>query len=354
LANDKKSPVTVAALESALNDLHQKIIEDARQAAVSAATRIADERRKPDGFGETAWRLMWLAPRFFSSGVFFMMSGGLLLYIAGSNVVNRHAMLTFILAVLGVAVLLYGTGTQGLGRLESTTNVAKYNIALAGGAGALAFGVAFGMIHYTDEMKQAFQVERKYLRIPVVDQSHRQLLDRYVWEFSIDGDGIPMRRRGSQLEILIPYLAGDFIIQPATRSSSSVDKKDIRRAAITPPEPCLSLENNRQDAHPIRIMATYQVKHDKIKEGEYSISSSSLTDGETKEYQVFITHSFEVAEANAEFPQYPESLCIDFNSAPRAVADSTKAGARALEKARDAPEQATPPVSAAIPTGGTE
>ena len=97
-----------------------------------------------------------------NSGLFFMAVGGELLFLAQEYMATNHAGITFVLVVLGVALILYGTGTQGTGQLSSS---AGYNIAIAGGAGVVAFAVAYGMIWKSTEMRNAFQPERKFVRV---------------------------------------------------------------------------------------------------------------------------------------------------------------------------------------------
>jgi hypothetical protein len=48
-----------------------------------------------------------------TSGLFFMVVGIAFLVVAGSTITRTHSALTFVLVVVGVAILLYGTGTQG-------------------------------------------------------------------------------------------------------------------------------------------------------------------------------------------------------------------------------------------------
>jgi hypothetical protein len=98
---------------------------------------------------------------FFSSGFFFLLLGGVLLFVAQDRMSTNHAGITFVLVVLGVALLLYGTGTQGMGQFNSGAG-AGYNIAIAGGAGIVAFVVAYGIIKYSTDMRDAFQPERKF------------------------------------------------------------------------------------------------------------------------------------------------------------------------------------------------
>jgi hypothetical protein len=46
-----------------------------------------------------------------------------------------------------------------------TTASAKYKVAIAGGAGVLAFCVAYGIIQFSPQMRDAFQTEKKFVRV---------------------------------------------------------------------------------------------------------------------------------------------------------------------------------------------
>lgn len=147
--------------------------------------------------------------QFFSSGVFFILLGLILLgvaYIALDKGV--HTSFSFVLVVLGVAILLFGTGTQGIGKLESNTAAAQYNIAIAGGAGALAIAIGFGMVRFGPEMQQAFGLETRYVAAelrPHLDSNSS--FAGYWAQFEIDGVPIPsVQRGGAAFVAYVPYV----------------------------------------------------------------------------------------------------------------------------------------------------
>ena len=53
-----------------------------------------------------------LVTAFFRSGFFFMLFGTAFLYFAFANGQRAHSAMTFILVVIGSAIVLFGTGTQ--------------------------------------------------------------------------------------------------------------------------------------------------------------------------------------------------------------------------------------------------
>ncbi|MEQ1951501.1 hypothetical protein [Mesorhizobium sp. CN2-181] len=153
---------------------------------------------------------------FLSSGFFFMLVGASALLAAFLTMGTTHASFTFVLVVVGVAILLYGTGTQGAGNFETTAGEMKYKIGVAGGAGILAFAVGIGIVEKSADIRDAFQIEKKYARLIFRDQGDGigRLTD-YVPEISVNGVPVPSLRYGESIVALIPFLAspGDQNIQ---------------------------------------------------------------------------------------------------------------------------------------------
>jgi len=119
---------------------------------------------RPSGFDGFSSRLN----DFFSSGVFFILLGAgflLLAYLALS--VGVHTSFSFVLAVLGIAILLFGTGTQGMGRLDSTVATGRYTVGIAGGAGILALAIGYGMVKLGPEIQQVFELQTRYAWVKI-------------------------------------------------------------------------------------------------------------------------------------------------------------------------------------------
>lgn len=146
---------------------------------------------------------------FLSSGVFFMLVGALTLIFAFITMGTTHASFTFILVVVGVAILLYGTGTQGAGNFETSAGEMKYKIGVAGGAGVLAFAVALGIVMKSNDIRDAFQVERKYARLIFRDPGDGVgSMANYIAEVSVDGVPVPSYRSGDFIVAYLPFVAG--------------------------------------------------------------------------------------------------------------------------------------------------
>ena len=161
-----------------------------------------------------------LVASFFSSGFFFLVLGGVILFIAQDRMSTNHAGITFVLVVLGVALLLYGTGTQGMGQFTAGAG-AGCNIAIAGGAGIVAFVVAYGIIKYSTDMRDAFQPERKFVRVLVQGGDGVTEIAKYASTFEIDGVAVPAAvKTRNVVEVYVPYLPYE-IVRPATPASAT-------------------------------------------------------------------------------------------------------------------------------------
>jgi len=184
---------------------------------------------------QTLWDHFWQAV---SSGLFFMIVGTGFLAVANYTMGSAHSSFSFVLVVVGVAILLYGTGTQGIGQFHSHVGAATYRVALAGGAGVLAFCVGIGIVWKANDIKDAFQIEKKYLRVviqpDVSDGVSQTIFSNYVANISFDGESVPVARRGNTVEALVYYylnrtrsgtLSVDFYFMgpPESRSSIEVD-----------------------------------------------------------------------------------------------------------------------------------
>jgi hypothetical protein len=144
--------------------------------------------------------------RFVSSGFFFMLVGAATLWWAFYTMGNTHASFTFVLVVVGVAVLLYGTGTQGVGNFETAAGELKYKIGMAGGAGILAFCVGIGIVEKSSDIKRAFQIEKKYLRLSFsATNDGISTFNDYVPEIVIDGVSAPVYRNGNNFVAFVSY-----------------------------------------------------------------------------------------------------------------------------------------------------
>lgn len=95
---------------------------------------------------------------FFSSGVFYIIVGCLFLLVGYWISVTAHSAFVFLLAILGVALVLYGTGTNAAG--SGSTGTIK--VAIAGSAGVLALLLGFGVVKEREGLVDVFKHQRDY------------------------------------------------------------------------------------------------------------------------------------------------------------------------------------------------
>lgn len=149
---------------------------------------------------------------FFSSGFFFMLTGGGFIYFAATLHGGQHTAFTFILAVLGIAILLFGTGTLSAGRFSTTTESDwKIQGSLAGGAGVLAIIFGWALLEKHEDMRKAFESQTQFmifsLEMVEATQSGKPVLvrDKFLLEPMHGFSPVPVSTRTSHFEILVPY-----------------------------------------------------------------------------------------------------------------------------------------------------
>jgi hypothetical protein len=129
---------------------------------------------------------------------------------------SEHSSFSFVTVVLGIGILLYGTGSQAVGEYKfKSDHAGVINVAIVGGAAVITFCVAFGMIYFQNDIKTAFQIERKYfvLRIEPNDDGSSKF-DNYVANFRMNGIDIPVARFGQNMIVYVPYLESDKRSKP--------------------------------------------------------------------------------------------------------------------------------------------
>lgn len=183
---------------------------DALRAEISASVKALSSQpsRDPSKFDDFFSRLN----DFFSSGFFFILLGGGLLFFAWRGLtVGVHTSFSFVLVVLGIAVLLFGTGTQGMGRFDSTDPASaaaagRYTIGIAGGAGILAIAIGYGMVRLGPQIQQVFELQTHYAWVKLVSDPKCPLdVNRYWAEFTSDGEPLAYKSQKGEIFVLLPY-----------------------------------------------------------------------------------------------------------------------------------------------------
>jgi hypothetical protein len=150
-----------------------------------------------------------------------MVVGILFLVVATFTVGRIHGGMTFVFVVVGVAITLYGTGTQATGSLDGTAPSTTFKLSLAGGAGALAFAAAAGIVFYQDGINRAFREEARLLEVTIpVKLAGSVYLQNYVIGAAIDAEPVPAMALGSNnIVLFVPYKLTDKVKHLTLRAS---------------------------------------------------------------------------------------------------------------------------------------
>jgi hypothetical protein len=261
------------------------------------------------------WSFIGVVASIVSSGFFFIVLGGALLFFAQAHMSTNHAGITFVLVVLGVALLLYGTGTQGMGQFSSGTN-AGYNIAIAGGAGVVAFAVAYGIIMYSTEMRNAFQPERKFVRVLVQGGDGLTDIAQYASTFEMDGVPVPAARKGRSVEVYVPYLPYEIAKVPTSvpggQTPPAADDKGM----------CPTVEN-REAASRIDQRATSKLVSARFYRVEAGSNPDTLLARAETDFIVRLDQGiFRSSDGGIDYPSYPVRICVNLQQVDRAIASA--------------------------------
>jgi hypothetical protein len=153
-------------------------------------------------------RILREVKEFFSSGLFYILVGCAFLYVgfAASSGNQVHSAFVFLLAILGVALVLYGTGTNAAG--QGTAGAIK--VAIAGGAGVLALVLGFGVVKYGEGIGTVFKrtIDYGVLKLQVAGDSSTGVTAN-LGDFDVharSGSSRPLHlwNDGETVEILVP------------------------------------------------------------------------------------------------------------------------------------------------------
>jgi hypothetical protein len=196
---------------------------------------------------------------FSRSGFFFILLGCGFLYFAYHVLYHVHPTFVFILALLGLSIVLFGTGTQSLGSGEFTEpgSQAKAKFYLAGGAGVLAGVFGFGAVLGSDRIERVFANSSGYALVvfEISNPAGTNLQQATVTTYLRDGRTLPVLIRDSSIEVLAPVSRGygklDICIEAKgpkwsiERGCPTLDLKD--NAPGQRPEPVQSIGTAKLD-----------------------------------------------------------------------------------------------------------
>ncbi|WP_224407298.1 hypothetical protein [Afifella sp. IM 167] len=147
---------------------------------------------------------------FSESGIFFILLGAVVLWIAFTTHADpaTHSAFTFVFVVLGVALVLYGTGTQSTGRFEAPPGQRfVVQASLAGGAGVIALLLGYGMLEKYPEIRAAFASQSNYVVVPIRPRDelgNEIILDDFAIEVRFHDENVPVYRQGRSFLALMP------------------------------------------------------------------------------------------------------------------------------------------------------
>jgi hypothetical protein len=142
---------------------------------------------------------------FFGTSTFFIILGCVFLYLAYSIMEHAHASFVFLLAILGVAIVLYGTGTQATATTEQIASL-PVKATVFGGAGLLAALFGYGVVWKAKEIPEVFKPTRRYERIILKNNFDPKLNLKSFNILATTSDDRPLHilPRQGFVEILVP------------------------------------------------------------------------------------------------------------------------------------------------------
>jgi len=171
---------------------------------------------------------------FFGSPIFFILFGTFFLYCALVLLNETHSSFIFILAVLGLAVVLFGTGSHAVasGNLSQPTS-GTFSVGIAGGAAALAAIFGFGIVYLEAGIQEFFKrtVDYGFFELTTTGTANQTLdLDEQsVSASTADGRPLHLWKQTGRMQIMVPRYSGQG------ESSIVLTIKGPRIQASSPP-----------------------------------------------------------------------------------------------------------------------
>ncbi len=176
------------------------------------------------------WRAVYDEVKaFFSSGVFYIIIGCLFLLAGYQISATAHSAFVFLLSILGVALVLYGTGTNAAGS-GSTGNI---KVAVAGGAGVLALILGFGVVKFHTQLGEVFKRTQDYGVLQLkIDKRSSTGVTTNLKNFHVEARSgpmpLPLWNDGQMIEILVPIPSGSDESDVVVSLISKSDARELR------------------------------------------------------------------------------------------------------------------------------
>lgn len=185
---------------------------------------------------------------FFASPIFFMLFGVALLYCALVLLDQTHSGFIFIFAVLGISLILFGTGSQAVasGQLPEDL-VGKLSVGVAGGAAVLAAIFGYGIVRLEPGIRDFFKrtVDYGFFEITTTGTSN-QTIDFDDHAVSAKSSGMPLYlwKETDRVHIILPRYEGE---------QTSTITLTIKGPRVPPNTRPIDLTVDWQAAHPSTI-----------------------------------------------------------------------------------------------------
>jgi hypothetical protein len=183
---------------------------------------------------------------FFASPLFFILFGTLFLYCGVVLLDETHSGFVFILAVLGIALILFGTGSQAVasGVLPDETP-GRLSVGIAGGAAVLAAIFGYGIVHFEPGIQDFFKrtIDYGFFELTTTGTSNQTIdLDQHIVSANTD-DGRPLHlwKETNRVHIIVPRYE---------RQQTSTIVLTIRGPRVRPDSKGMPLTIDWQDGHP--------------------------------------------------------------------------------------------------------
>lgn len=198
---------------------------------------------------------------FSRSGLFFILLGCGFLFFAYHVLYHVHPTFVFILALLGLSIVLFGTGTQSLGSGEFTEpgSQAKAKFYLAGGAGVLAGLFGFGAVLGSDKIERVFANSSGYALVvfEINNPVGSKLPQATVSTHLRDGRQLPVLIRDTSIEVLAPISRGYGKLDVCIEARGPEQKWSIEHGCST-----LTLQDNAPGQRPEPVQSIGTTKLD--------------------------------------------------------------------------------------------
>ena len=171
--------------------------------------------------------------QFFSTPIFFILLGCIFLFAAGRLIDETHPSFVFLLAILGVSIVLYGTGTQASG--EGNLSSVPIKVVVAGGAGALAAIFGFGVVWQVEGIQKVFGKVANFgvieLRSPLAYDFNKLSITSSTRE----GRPLPVMVKSDLVAVFVPTTVG------STRARLCVVITNAEGKSMTSPNSCFEV-----------------------------------------------------------------------------------------------------------------